>query len=170
MLEKASPPPGTNTHYASDEKFGDILSVIDVRIAKQEETVRSMRAALEAEELALEQLKQAQKSLVGGAGTVSLSVANKQSLPSRRANGRSSRRKMTASEVIFELAKEALSTESIPLTRADIVNVLECSGAAPASRDLPSLVSKVLWKNRDTFQQVGKGYWLKGRPVPESIK
>lgn len=170
MLENASPAVGNERQHPFDQQFDDILEVIDERIAKQEEAVRKMRTALEAEELALERLKLARKPLANNADRPTGKGRDSSGLSGMGAEVRHHIGKTTASKVILELAAEAIVSASKPLTRSDIVDALEASGTAPASRDLPSLVSKVLWKNRDTFQQVGNGYWLKGHPLPDMYR
>jgi hypothetical protein len=170
MSEKASPSAGTERQLPFDQPFDDILEVIDERIAKQEEAVRNMRSALEAEELALERLKLARKPLASNADRPTDKGRHSVGLSDRRAGVRFPKEKSTASKVILEVAQEAIASASRPLTRSDIVDALEESGTAPASRDLQSLVSKVLWKNRDTFQQVGSGYWLRGQPLPDTFR
>ncbi|RWC30003.1 MAG: hypothetical protein EOS27_14245 [Mesorhizobium sp.] len=167
MMEKASSSVGNERQHPFHQQFDDILEVIDERIAKQEEAVRNMRAALEAEELALERLKLAREPLASKADRPTGRGRDSGGLSDVKAEARRPKGKTTASKVILELAKEAIASASRPLTRSDIVAALEASGTAPASRDLQSLVSKVLWKNRDTFQQVGNGYWLKGHPLPD---
>lgn len=170
MLEKASSSVGTDMPHRFDQQFDDILGVIDERIAKQEETVRNMRAALDAEELALERLKLAREPLARTADHFTSKGQVSGGLSDMKAEARAPRGKITASKIILQLAKETIASASRPLTRSDIVAALESSGTAPASRDLQSLVSKVLWKNRDTFQQVGNGYWLKGHPLPDMFR
>jgi hypothetical protein len=162
MVENASSSATSGRKYLLEQQFDDILGVIDERIAKQEEAVRSMRAALKAEELALERLRLAREPLAGNALTES-----SRDVVLASVQGRNNSAKRPASQVILELAREAIAVASKPLTRRDIVNALEASGKAPVSRDLPSLVSKVLWKNSETFEQSGGGYWLKGRPIPD---
>lgn len=169
-MEKASSSVGNERQHPFDQQFDDILEVIDERIAKQEEAVRNMRAALEAEELALERLKLARKPLASNADRPTGKDRDSGGLSGMKAEARRPKGKTTASKVILELAKETIANASRPLTRSDIVAALEASGTAPASRDLQSLVSKVLWKNRDTFQQVGNGYWLKGHPLPDIFR
>lgn len=169
-MEKASSFVGNERQHPFDQQFDDILEVIDERIAKQEEAVRNMRAALEAEELALERLKLAREPLANNADRLKGTVRAPIDSSVRRSKGSTPKGRTTASKVILELAKEAIACASKPLTRSDIVDALEVSGSAPASRDLQSLVSKVLWKNRDTFQQVGNGYWLTGQPLPDTSR
>lgn len=170
MIEKASSYSGNDRQPPFDQQFDDILDVIDERIAKQEEAVRNMRAALEAEELALERLKLAREPLASNAVRLTGKGRDREDMSGMNAEARAPRGKTTASKIILELAKETIASASMPLTRSDIVAALEASGTAPASRDLQSLVSKVLWKNGDTFQQVGNGYWLKGHPLPDMYR
>lgn len=170
MMEKASSSVGNERQHPFDQQFDDILEVIDERIAKQEEAVRNMRAALEAEELALERLKLAREPLASNADRPAGKGRDSGGLSGMKAEVRPPKGKTTASNVIVEMAKETIASASRPLTRSDIVAALEASGTAPASRDLQSLVSKVLWKNHDTFQQVGNGYWLKGHPLPDMFR
>lgn len=169
-MEKASSSAGNDRQHPFDQQFDDILDVIDERIAKQEEAVRNMRAALKAEELALERLKLAREPLTSNADRPTDKGRHSGRLSDTRTEARPPKGKSTASKVILELAKETIASASRPLTRSDIVAALEASGSAPASRDLQSLVSKVLWKNRDIFRQAGNGYWLAGHPLPDKSK
>lgn len=132
-------------------KDGDMLGAIDDLIAHQEQTVRGLRAKLHAEEATLEHLRLARDARER--------VRN----PSDEAVAGAGKRRGTASDVILHLAKEAISEAARPLTRTEIVKFLESSDSCPVSRDLGSLVSKVLRKNDQTFEPVGKGYWLRGK-------
>jgi hypothetical protein len=170
MREKALSSVGNDRQHPSDQQFDDILEVIDERIAKQEAAVRKMRAALEAEELLLERLKRAREPLASNADRLTGQGRDSGGPSGVIAESYLRKGKTTASKVILELAKVTISNASRPMTRRDIVAALEASGTAPESRDLQSLVSKVLWTNRDTFQQVGNGYWLKGHPLPDMFR
>lgn len=152
-LEKSASAMGNDPRPSLVLKDGDLLGAIDDLIAHQEQTVRGLRAKLHAEEATLEHLRLARDARGR--------VLNR----SEQAVAGVGKRRNTASDTILHLAKKAISEASRPLSRTEIVNYLEASESCPVSRDLGSLVSKVLRKNDQTFEAVGKGYWLRGRPA-----
>ena len=54
-----------------------------------------------------------------------------------------------------------------PMQRGPLVVEIEKRGHSIPSDDKPRYVGTILWRNSDTFESVdGRGYWLKGVPVP----
>jgi hypothetical protein len=55
-----------------------------------------------------------------------------------------------------------------PLQRGQLVAELEKRGhALPTTGDKAQYLATILWRNRDCFENLeGRGYWLKGLPVP----
>lgn len=55
-----------------------------------------------------------------------------------------------------------------PLSRSEIAAEMLKRGHEIPSDDKPRYLGTILWRNGDIFEQVeGRGYWLKGRPVPD---
>ena len=54
-----------------------------------------------------------------------------------------------------------------PLQRGEFVTEMEKRGHMIPSDDKPRYLGTILWRNSDTFESVGQGYWLKGVPIPE---
>jgi hypothetical protein len=152
-LEKSASAMGNDPRPSLVLKDGDLLGAIDDLIAHQEQTVRGLRAKLHAEEATLEHLRLARDA------------RGRVLKRSEEAVAGAGKRRSTASYTILHLAKEAISEASRPLSRTEIVNYLEASESCPISRDLGSLVSKVLRKNDETFEPIGKGYRLRGQPA-----
>ena len=56
------------------------------------------------------------------------------------------------------------------MTRGQINDALEKRGVIVPGKDRSRYVGTIMWRNRDTFESVeGRGYWLKGEPVPDDI-
>jgi hypothetical protein len=69
---------------------------------------------------------------------------------------------------IADLAADILSERAKPMTRGELVEALESRGVALFGRDKAKNVGTVLWRFQDRFVNIpGRGYWLKGRAVPE---
>lgn len=78
-------------------------------------------------------------------------------------------RKLSPAELV-RLATGALKDIGKPLTRGALVEVLEARGALlPGStKEIKGrYLGTIMWRNQKQFENIeGKGYWLRGRPVP----
>jgi hypothetical protein len=56
------------------------------------------------------------------------------------------------------------------MTRSEIAHELELRGHPITSTDKAAYIGTILWRHRNRFSNIeGKGYWLKGIKVPETV-
>jgi hypothetical protein len=69
---------------------------------------------------------------------------------------------------IVRAAKKALETAGHPLTRGELVERVEEMGYEIHSEDKPRYIGTLMWRNEEMFENIeGRGYWLKGVPLPQ---
>jgi hypothetical protein len=72
-------------------------------------------------------------------------------------------------KAIADLAEKVIESANRPLPRGELVDALEGMGVPLYSDDKPRYIGTILWRNMDRFENIeGRGYWLKGRPLPET--
>jgi hypothetical protein len=69
---------------------------------------------------------------------------------------------------LVRIMKAILKDLQRPLQRGQLVAELENRGhAIPTNGDKAQYLATILWRNRDHFENLeGRGYWLRGLPVP----
>lgn len=68
---------------------------------------------------------------------------------------------------IAALVESILMSHSRPMTRGELADEMERMGVPIPAKDKAKYVGTVLWRKRKHFQNLdGKGYWLKGIPLP----
>jgi hypothetical protein len=70
---------------------------------------------------------------------------------------------------VISAARVILDNSSRPMSRSELLNELLKSGLNIDATDKAKYVGTILWRNGDVFVQIeGRGYWLKGKPFPET--
>jgi hypothetical protein len=78
-------------------------------------------------------------------------------------------RKRTPGEIV-RMATAALKDVGKPMTRGELAEALKRRGAILPGNEperQARYVGTILWRNQEQFENIeGKGYWLRGRPIP----
>jgi len=65
-------------------------------------------------------------------------------------------------------AERVLRDAGHPMTRGELVAALETRGVPMSTNDPSRYVGTILWRHQEKFENIeGRGYWLKGEPLPE---
>jgi len=57
-----------------------------------------------------------------------------------------------------------------PMTRGQLNGALKEFGVIVPGSDPARYVGTIMWRNQDTFESIeGRGYWLKGEPLPDDF-
>jgi hypothetical protein len=75
-------------------------------------------------------------------------------------------------DAVVRVCTAILQDFGVPLTRGELAAELEARRVRLPGKDKENrarYVGTILWRNQDRFENIeGKGYWLKGIPIPDS--
>lgn len=96
-----------------------------------------------------------------------------ESAPVKRKRVSRPRKRMVRSrpDDFVSLMETALRRNSAPMTRGQLAAAVEHQGVRIPSADKAKYLGTILWRNSQKFENIeGKGYWLRGVPLPTTPK
>ena len=78
------------------------------------------------------------------------------------------RRSGPAPRELVEMAERMIRDAGRPLSRGDLVEMFDARDVELPGTDKPRYIGTIMWRNKSRFLQIeGRGYWLRGEPVPK---
>ena len=71
---------------------------------------------------------------------------------------------------IADMVERLIRESGHPLTRGEIVEMLEARDVEMPAQDKPRYIGTIMWRNKSKFVNIeGQGYWLRGMPWPNLL-
>lgn len=159
--EAPSPTPRARRLRDAPRPVFVIATVLDAEIESRERELASRRSAIQVLEAELTQLRTARAAIDSGnsAGEGNARVQTNGDFPD----------KTTDAQIIRAFARRALIGAGRPLTRTELLRMMDAEGITLTAKDPARRIGRVLWKSRE-FVSVPEGYWISDRDIASATR